>query len=146
MTDPIRFQTQWTGSERVQHHNDQPEVTKQSHRDSTDINLIIAQYDRTGILVHLNKAEAQYADVSEMGDYQDALDTVRNAEQAFMELSSAQRKIFNNSAAQFLDAAHDPDKRELLEQAGLIPPAPTPPAPIDVNVITPPEAPASPVS
>lgn len=145
MTDR-KFHTQYSARVSNPHINTQPEVTKQSHKDSTDVNLIIANYDRTGLLVHLNKAEARYEDVSEVGDYQDALDIINNAERAFMKLSSAQRKVFNNSAAQFLDAAHDPDKRELLEQAGLIPSPPAPAPPIDVNVITPPEAPAPPVS
>lgn len=130
------FHTQFSERVRVQFDNVGPDMTKQSFKDETDINTIIAQYDRTGLLVHLNKAEAQFVDVSEVGDYQDALDVVKASQDAFMQLSAATRKIFGNSAAAFLDAAHDPDKRDLLEAAGLLIKEP-PPVPIDVNIIPP---------
>jgi phage internal scaffolding protein len=134
MATPPKFHTQYSGRVRVKSYNTLPEVTKQSHKDSTDINLIIAQHSRTGILTHLNQAEARYADVSELGDYQDALDVVHQAESDFMKMPSAARQVFGNSAARFLDAAHDPDKRHLLEEAGLIRRAPTPtPEPVSAS-------------
>lgn len=110
------------GSLRVRRVNDDEEVTKQSFRDECDINRIVKQYQMTGVVRHLNLAAAQYADVSGLTDYADALQMVRRAEELFMELPAKARKIFNHDPAQFLDAAHDPEKRALLVEAGLIPP------------------------
>lgn len=110
------------GSLRVQTVNEDPEMTKQSFKDECDINFILRDYERSGVVRSLNKARAVFADVSELGDYADALMVVQEAEEAFMALPAKTRKVFNHSPAEFLDAAHDPDKRDLLVQAGLIPP------------------------
>jgi phage internal scaffolding protein len=134
MADPI-FGTQYHNYERVQHVNEDEDMTKQSFKDEVDINLIVKKYDKTGLVTHLNQAQAQYADVSTMGDYQDALDVIQAAEAAFMEMSAKQRKVFNNSAAEFLDAAHDPEKRDLLVKAGLLEPTPDP-ATVDAGTTT----------
>jgi len=127
------------GSLRVQTVNDEPEVTKQSFKDDADINFILRDYSRSGVVRHLNEARARYADVSDAMDYSDALMVVKSAEAEFFSLPVKVRKVFRNSPAAFLDAAHDPAKRELLERAGLIPPE----LPRDrVNPV--PEAPAPP--
>lgn len=109
------------GTLRVQTVNEDPEVTKQSFRDECDINNIVAHYQVTGVTRHLNLAAAQYADVSELTDYADALMMVKRAEAMFMELPARARKVFDHDPAKFLDAAHDPEKRGLLVEAGLLP-------------------------
>lgn len=53
----IRVQTNCSGESK----------TKQSHRDSTDINNIIAQFDRTGQLPQARR-QGYYGDVSGMND------------------------------------------------------------------------------
>lgn len=127
------------GTLRVRRVNDEPEVTKQSFRDECDINNIISQYKATGVLRHLNSAEARFADVTELRDFSEAMVMVKAAEEVFMELPSSARKVFNHDPAAFLDAAHDPQKRDLLVEAGLV-------APLEAPVVppTPSEVPASP--
>ncbi len=120
----MEFHTQFSERVRVQHVNEEPGMTKQSFKDGTDINLIIQKYDAQGVLTHLNEAAGSFADVSEISDFQDALDVVRAAEETFMQLGSRARKVFRNSPAEFLDAAHDLEKRELLVEAGLLPELP----------------------
>lgn len=120
------LRSQFSGRVRVQHVNEDPEMTKQSHLSSTSIMHVIQRHDRQSLLTSLNNAQLEYGDVSEMGDYQDALERVRSAEEQFYSLPSKARKVFGNSAARFLDAAHDPDKRDLLIKAGLLPAPPIP--------------------
>lgn len=134
-----RVTTREDGSIRVQTVNDEPERTKQSFKDECDINRIMRQFQQTGVVRHLNEARAQYADVSELTDYADALSVVRRAEEMFMSLPSKVRRVFNDDPAAFLDAAHDPAKRDQLVEAGLIPAE----RPQDV-VIAPVEPPAVP--
>lgn len=125
------------GSLRVQTVNDDLEMTKQSFKDECDINVILRDYSRSGVVRHLNEARARYADVTQVMDYDVALQVVMDAEAMFMALPAKTRKVFDNSPAKFLDAAHDPAKRDQLVAAGLIPaekpedayvPPPEPPA------------------
>lgn len=127
------------GSLRVQTLNEEPEVTKQSFRDECDINRIVKQYQMTGVVSHLNRAQARYMDVSGVTDYADALLMVESVREMFMELPAKARKVFGHDPAKFLDAAHDLEKRELLVEAGLLPP----PEPVKASK-TEPEVPARP--
>lgn len=117
----MEFRTQYTPRVRVQHVNLDAEKTVQAEKDACDVNKIIKRYRQTGVMTHLNRAQARFMDVSMVTDYQTALETVEAARASFMELSAAQRKVFDNSPAKFLDAAHDPAKRDLLVAAGLVP-------------------------
>lgn len=109
------------GSIRVQTVNEDTEVTKQSFKDECDINLILRSYNSTGVIRHLNRAKALFLDVSSVPDFAGAISEVRQAEAEFMKLPAKVRAVFDHDPAKFLDAAHDPAKRDLLEAAGLIP-------------------------
>lgn len=109
------------GHPRVQTVNKEPSMTKQSFKDECDINHIINRYDNTGLVAHLNQAQAKYGDVTQVTDYHDAMNIVAAAQQQFMMLNPKIRDHFNNDPAEFLDAANDPDKREELVELGLIP-------------------------
>lgn len=106
---------------RVRSVNTLPEMTKQSFRDECDINLIVGSYGQTGVVRHLNEARAEFLDVSDIGDFHDAVTVVETARESFLKLPASVRKVFDHDPAVFLDAAHDPDKRDLLVAAGLIP-------------------------
>ena len=96
-----------------------PSLTKQSEAEACDINNIVRRYAGTGALPSTNRA-AFFADVSEMGDYREALDRIREAQNAFMELPSDLRKRFKDDPAEFLDFCADPDNREEMVELGLI--------------------------
>ncbi len=114
-----------------------PDRTKQSFIDECDINKIVAQYDRTGLLTHVSNAQPLFVDVSETGTYREALQNVRAVEAHFLELPSKIRARFENDPAQYLDwqaTATDEDINDVF--GGPVPPPtstpspdPTPPAP-----------------
>lgn len=69
--------------------------------------------------------QTRYADVSLGMSYHEALTTLKNAEQAFMDLPASVRSKFRNSPAMMLDAvraaaAGDADAEKLLESAGVL--------------------------
>lgn len=100
-------------------------LTVQSDLPKTKINNILRQFQNNGgIITHLNNAEAMYKDVSEFSDLADALNQSKEAEKAFMRLPSKVREIFDHDVATWLDTAHDPEKRQALVEAGLIPAPP----------------------
>lgn len=108
--------------------SDSPSMTQQQFKESADINNILRQFDRTGLITHVAKGTPLYLDVSEMPDYRSALDHVRQVEGHFMTLPSEVRARFNNDAALYLDAmASAPDPLKALEGPEEPSPVPTPP-------------------
>ncbi len=100
--------------------------TKQSFLEECDINRILAQYARTGLLTHVRERPGFYVDVSDMPDYRSALDAVKQAEDLFLRLPSKTRVRFNNDPALFLDFCNDPDSEAEMRDLGLLPPVEVP--------------------
>lgn len=113
--------------------NDLPSCTVQADSDKADINKILKRYAAVGIQEQLNLTEAHFPDVSEIGDFQDVMQTARAAEREFMKLPSKVREIFKHDVANWLDTAHDQEKRASLIEKGIIQPVeqPAPPPPPD---------------
>jgi phage internal scaffolding protein len=93
-----------------------PSMTKTDQAKHVDVNNIIRRYARTGVIDHLRKAEGVYADVSDVGSYQEAMQTVLEARQSFEELPSGLRAHFGNDPAAFVDWASSatPEDRDAL--------------------------------
>lgn len=99
--------------------NDMPSETVQSEAHLADIQHILGKYREVGIQ-KLDEVELRFADVSEFTDYADLMRQVKVAEVEFMKLPSKVREIFGHDVANWLDAAHDPEKRDALVEAGFI--------------------------
>lgn len=110
--------------------------TRQSELKASDINTIVAQYDRTGVLPESNR-EALFEDVSEMPDYRTSLDLIQKADDMFMQLPAGIRFKFDNDAAIFLDWTSDPDNRDEMIEMGMLP------KPVVKEVVTPPVVPVA---
>jgi len=112
-------------------------MTKQSCKAECDINNILSQYKKTGILNHINSNKPVFADLPDVIDYQQSLHILEHAENAFDALPSKIRDEFNNDPAAFLTAFSDPAKADRLRELGLLNPLPiaptnpgaTPPSP-----------------
>lgn len=120
----IPFQTAF-GSHRpcdLHFGEDEVSLTHQSMRDECDINLIMAKYQSTGLIEHVNQFEGNYGDFLHAVDYQSAINVVMAANDAFASLPSSIRDRFSNDPAQFLDFVHDDNNREEMIKLGLIVP------------------------
>lgn len=95
-----------------------PGKTDQSQAAECDINNILKNYQRTGVLPNVNK-EALYADVSNPVSYQEALDLVINAQNQFDALDAHTRQRFSNDPAEFLAFVDDPKNAQELVKLGL---------------------------
>jgi len=98
--------------------NDQPSLTIQSDADEADIQKILSKFEQVGIVDNLNRADAMFLDVSEFTDFADLTRQTKAAELEFMKLPSKQREIFGHDVANWLDAAHDQEKRDALVADG----------------------------
>ncbi len=118
---------------KYQTHNTMPSVTVQADSEKADINKILKRYKEVGIMEKLDLTEAHFPDVTEIGDFQDVMQTARMAEEEFMKLPSKVREIFKHDVANWLDTAHDQEKRASLIEEGVLKPVeqPAPPPPPD---------------
>lgn len=94
-------------------------LVEQHHKNDCDINNIIRKYDTQGIILHVNKAVAQYGDFTEINEYQESLNTVIKAEEAFTQIPSDIRKKFGNDAGAFFEFATDPKNVDKMIEYGL---------------------------
>ena len=107
----------------VSNHRGSGSKTKQSFKNECDINHILEKHRNTGVVSqdYLNKRQAMFADVSEIGDFQHCQQKVLDAEEAFMTLPSRIRTRFENDPGQLLDFVADPGNRNEAIELGIIP-------------------------
>lgn len=104
---------------RVSLKFDLPSLTKQSDAKDCDINNIVNTFRKTGQLPPVVK-QGQYADVSEIGSYQDAMNFVLNVQDTFDALPSKVRNKFRNNPAEFVDFVQDERNTDELRELGLL--------------------------
>lgn len=115
-----------------------PSKTKQSFAKEADINFIMARYSKTGVVTSMARGTPLYRDVSDAAaNLHDAFLLVSDAEEQFMSLPSAVRRLANNDPVQLVAMLQDERAVHDLVDAGL-----------DVELLAepeeaPPEAPAS---
>lgn len=97
-------------------------ITKQSFEPECNINNIMAKYQMTGLVDHVQKYRPEYADVTSL-DYKTAMDTIAEARSLFEELPSETRKNFDNDVERWLDYVQDPANEDTLDslEAGEVP-------------------------
>lgn len=108
------------GTLRVQTINVEPTMTQQQFKDECDINFIMEKYNKTGLINHINTKKGVYADLSEISDYRDMLDTVRHADDVFMTLPASTRKRFDNDPAKLISFLQDDKNYEEAQALGLL--------------------------
>lgn len=97
-------------------------VTKQSHKKECDINNILAQYKKTGIINHISSNQPKYLDLPDSLDYQQSLHVIMQAQESFASLPAVVRNRFNNNPAEFLSAFTDPAQHDYLREHGFLNP------------------------
>lgn len=127
---------------RVSEDFSQPVMTKQEFKAECDIHNILRQYQRTGIITHVQNARPTYGDLPDPMDYQQALHIQMEAQEAFAGLPSKVREHFNNDPAELLAALGDPAQRDYLLEVGILR-APEPAQSVPDSVPVPQPAPAS---
>lgn len=86
--------------------------TKQSFKDSCDVNSIIRRAQRAGALSHLDRFGGQYGDFENF-DFFEAQLKIKQAQEIFSALPRELKKEFNNDPSQFFAAANAaPDSAE----------------------------------
>lgn len=98
--------------------NHEPSRAWQAAKDECDVNLIVANYNRTGMLPVMQR-EPTYGDFSDALELADAIKLVRQAEEEFMDLPANIRALANNDPVTFREMLADEGAVKALEAAGL---------------------------
>lgn len=115
-------------------------MTRQSEMASCDIHNILKQFSQTGFeqLVREKAAQGQFADLTSLPDYQEALNVVLDAQAAFAALPSQIRDRFRNDPEHFIEFLQDPANQDEAIRLGLATDTRTPePPPTRVEVVNP---------
>lgn len=94
-------------------------MTKQAAADECDINNIMAQFRKTGLLTHVRQNEGEYGDFTNALEYHECLNKLREADAMFSTMPSDLRAKFDNDPAKFLDFAQNPDNQQEMIDLGL---------------------------
>lgn len=98
-----------------------PSRTKQEFKDQCNINKIIKEFTITGQITHISAKAAQgaFIDLPADLDYQNSLNIMIKAEDAFMALPAKVRDRFGNDPAAFLAFVGDPKNADELIELGI---------------------------
>lgn len=111
--DPDRpYQKHMRGPSRVQ-----PQFQTES-----DINVVMKQFERTGMLPSGRTDPPHYGDFTSYSDYHTSMNQIMQAQAGFMELPAPVRLRFNNDPGEFIDFAEDPDNFDEMVEMGLASP------------------------
>lgn len=103
-------------------------ITKQSHKMECDMYSILNQFNRTGIITHINERKGQFVNLPDGLDFLQAQITLAEGREAFAALPAAVRDYFHNDPSAFLSAFADKDQHAKLREFGLMEPLKEPPA------------------
>lgn len=103
----------------VQLITDGPSLVKQSMQEETNINTIMARYEKTGLIKHVAAHQGNYGDFVTGGDYHDHLNQIIEAREAFATLPATIRKRFDNEPAKFLEFVQDLENLDEMVEMGL---------------------------
>lgn len=115
-------------------------LTQQQFAEQSDINTIVRNFGLTGELPE-NLRVPQSGDFTGVVDYHTAMNMVRAAEEAFMELPADVRARFHNDPQELQDFVENADNLEEARKLGIAVPAPVVTAPEPVLVKMAPEEP-----
>ena len=93
--------------------------TKQDQKNQTDINLLVAKYQKRGEDIPQSTRNT-FADVSTIQDLQGNLNLLAEAEEAWYTLPSKTRNKFNNNRVDLIDFINNPNNYNEAVELGLI--------------------------
>jgi len=93
--------------------------TQQQFADDVNINKIMAKYKKTRQINHLNTRTGVYADITNIGSYEEAMQTIINADSAFLDLPSQIRARFGNNPQQLINFLSDNSNDDEAIKLGL---------------------------
>jgi len=97
--------------------------TQQQFKEQCDINAIMKKYERTGVLDHMrNEVQGEFGDFSDVPSYQESLNQVINAHEAFDSLPPRVKREFGYDPLKMVAFCADEKNLERARELGLAKP------------------------
>lgn len=105
-------------------YNELPSLTRQEFKDDCDINFILAKFENQQFedIVTRNPQQPRFENFIGIPDFDESLNQIINAQNAFEELPAKLRDRFDNKPAKLLQFMQDPMNREEGIRLGLFEP------------------------
>lgn len=103
----------------------EPQLTDQKWKKSCDINNIMKQYAKTGLLPQFMSKTPRFVDNTAIPDLITASEAVNRAYELFYELPSAVRKAMGNDHSQLENFIADEANHDFLRKHGVLAPVKT---------------------
>lgn len=119
----IKPETLQFGGNKVREHDyydDNPSLTDQSDLKTSDINVIMEQYVKTGMLPIQDSIKAIYADVSEVPTLETAFKIAAEASELFLQLPPQVRLAMDNDPSQLENFIADENNTDYLIKHGVL--------------------------
>lgn len=117
-----RINTHDIDCQSVIEHDDE-NLCEQSHKADCDINTIIRRYEVTGQLdPFITRHGGVYGDFTQYQDYQENMNMVITAQEAFQALNAEVRKKFDNDPAKLMQFLDDNKNYDEAVKLGLVEP------------------------
>jgi phage internal scaffolding protein len=114
------FYTPYTNPKTVKPFNTVGEsLTQEQFAEECKINNILRSHDQNGVINHIHRGNAIYGDFSNITDFSDALDQIKEAQSEFMNIPSEIREKFKNDAGEFFKFASNSENLDELRKMGL---------------------------
>ncbi|MGE0175405.1 MAG: hypothetical protein AB7T49_21660 [Oligoflexales bacterium] len=115
------FYTRANGTRGVRTVHKGETLTQQQFKEDCDVNIIMAKFLKTGHINHLRLRDAGvYADLVGAPDFQEAMQTITQAQHAFDELPAETRLRFGNDPNQMVKFLANPDNQEEAIKLGMM--------------------------
>lgn len=105
---------------RIQIDCSQPQLTDQSYKNSCDINNIMTQYAKTGMLPNITSKTPQFVDNTLIPDLNTAFELVNSAIEGFNQLPPTIRRLMDNNPANLESFISNRDNAEILVKHGIL--------------------------
>lgn len=116
---PYNYDMDEVSKETGVDRGDEPSMTQQQFAEEVDINTIVRRFGLTGELPNgINMPQS--GDFTDAPDFQTALNLVRQAEEAFLDIPAETRARFNNDPARVIAFMEDATNKEEAIKLGFI--------------------------
>ena len=85
-----------------------------------DINSIVSNYKKTGLLSHQKEKLGRYIDNTKIPSLMDAQTLIRDAKESFLALPSDIRKLMDHDPTKLVDFIQNPKNLKMLEDHGIL--------------------------
>ena len=99
----------------------QKSPTQQHQAKSADIQFIMKQFNKTGLVNHINAVQGRYEDYPTAFEFKEAQDLIANAKSMFETVPHEIRAKFHNEPGEFVDFMTNEANRDAIFELGIDP-------------------------